>query len=200
MSIKQSTHRRDTRRTRTDSLMSIAVLQLNASYEALRIISARRALTMVTKGKALVEVATDRRVCAGIYIPSVIRLIDFARVPHTLQVLSRKNIYLRDGYRCQYCGQQFPVRDLTLDHLIPRAQGGQDAWENLVTACKDDNHAKADRTPEQWLMQGGKVLLRRPRRLTIHTSRSLVRLAGIDNPAWQKYLYFENTTQQQHIA
>lgn len=170
-------------------LMFRPVLQLNQSFEPLRIIAAKRALTLITKGKATVVVPTDRQVYPGIFLPSVIRLTTYRRVPHTMQVLSRKNIYLRDGNQCQYCGVVFAVGKLTLDHVVPQAQGGKSEWSNLVAACMADNHAKADRTPEQWVRDGGKPLLRRPKPLTVFTARGLMRMVGMEEPAWREYLY-----------
>jgi 5-methylcytosine-specific restriction endonuclease McrA len=76
--------------------------------------------------------------------------------------------------------------ELELEHVIPRAQGGQGAWENLVAACRDCNARKADRTPAE----AGMRLLRQPRRMTIHTSRALMRQTGIDEKKWRKYLYY----------
>src|ERR1039458_2507358 len=115
------------------NLMRKPVLQLNASYEPLRIIAARRALTLITKGVAVVEVPTSTIVYPGIYLPSVIRLRTYRHVPIRMQVMSRKNILLRDGGRCMYCGQRSD--ELTLDHVIPRSRGGQNTWENLVACC-----------------------------------------------------------------
>src|SRR5579863_4440731 len=89
------------------SLMRRPVLQLNASYEALRIIPAMRALKLVTKGKATVELATDKLIYPGIYLPSVIRLLVYKHVPVRLQLTTRRNILMRDAYRCQYCGLKF---------------------------------------------------------------------------------------------
>jgi len=113
------------------SLMRRPVLQLNASYEALRIVPAMRALKLVTKGKATVELATNRLIYPGIHLPSVIRLLVYKHVPVRLQLTTRRNILMRDGYRCQYCGLKFHGSDLTLDHVIPRSQGGKNSWENL---------------------------------------------------------------------
>ena len=95
------------------SLMRRPVLQLNASYEALRIIPAMRALKLVTKGKATVELATNKLIYPGIHLPSVIRLLVYKHVPVRLQLTTRRNILMRDGYRCQYCGLKFHGSDLT---------------------------------------------------------------------------------------
>jgi 5-methylcytosine-specific restriction endonuclease McrA len=162
------------------------VLVLNATYEPVNITGATRALVLVVKGAAVVEEARDVRAHRDYMIPSVVRLREYRRIPHRAQVLSHKNIYMRDGYTCQYCGEQFKARDLTWDHVIPVAQGGLNRWENLVACCGPCNRRKNDKTPEQ----AGMKLLRVPRPLTIHTSRSMMRMMGHEETSWRKYLYF----------
>lgn len=79
--------------------------------------------------------------------PSVIRLSRYINVPYKKVVLTRKNILRRDSFKCSYCGRgDLP---LTIDHVIPRARGGSDSWENLVCACTICNNKKGDRTPEE---------------------------------------------------
>jgi hypothetical protein len=170
------------------SLMRRPVLQLNASYEALRIIPAMRALKLVTKGKAAVELAANKLIYPGIYLPSVIRLVVYKHVPVRLQVTTRRNISMRDAYRCQYCGVKFHGSDLTLDHVIARTQGGKNSWENLVACCRKDNYRKADRTPEE----AGMALLRRPLPASIHTSRFILRSMGLEVSEWVRYLYADS--------
>jgi len=144
-----------------------------------------RALKLVTKGKATVELATNRLIYPGIHLPSVIRLNVYKHVPVRLQVTTRRNILLRDAYRCQYCGQEFHGSELTLDHVIPRSQGGKNSWENLVACCRKDNHRKADRTPEE----AGMPLLRRPFPSSVHTGRFILRSMGLEVNEWRRYLY-----------
>lgn len=170
------------------SLMRRPVLQLNASYEALRIIPAMRALKLVTKGKAAVELATNKLIYPGVRLPSVIRLLTYRHVPVRMQLATRRNIFMRDGYRCQYCGLKFRGSDLTLDHVIPRAQGGKNSWENLVVCCRKDNHRKADRTPEE----AGMPLLRRPLPSNVHTGRLILRSMGLEVNEWSRYLYADS--------
>jgi 5-methylcytosine-specific restriction endonuclease McrA len=119
-------------------------------------------------------------------LPCVIRLRQYRRLPSRIQTLSRKNILIRDGYVCQYCGEKFLSGELELEHVIPRARGGLSTWENLVAACRDCNARKADGTPAE----AGMKLLRQPRRVTIHTSRALMRQTGVDQEKWRKYLYY----------
>lgn len=170
------------------NLMRKPVLVLNSSYEPIRIIVARRAMTLICKGAAMVEMPTDIEVYPGITLPSVIRLRTYKHIPIRMQIVSRKNIYIRDGHKCCYCGQTFKGDVLTLDHVIPRSRGGKSDWSNLVTCCRADNHRKADRMPEE----AGMKLLRRPLPATVHTGRGLLRLMGLENQAWGKYLYADS--------
>src|ERR1700743_454642 len=86
------------------SLMRKPTLLLNASYEPLRIVPARKALTLISKGGATVEVPTDMEIYPGIYLPSVVKLRHYRHVPVRMQQVSRRNIFTRDGFRCMYCG------------------------------------------------------------------------------------------------
>ena len=162
------------------------VLVLNASYEPVSVVAARRALTLIVKGAAAPEESHDRFVWRDLRLPSVIRLIRYRRVPQRRQDVSRRSILARDGHTCQYCGTVFASARLTLDHILPRSRGGQSTWENLVAACSPCNRRKANRTPEE----AGMVLLKVPRPMTLHTSRHLLRSIGAEDPVWRKYLYF----------
>ena len=82
-------------------------------------------------------------------VPEVVALTHYDRIPTNAVTFSRRNIYKRDRYTCQYCGAQPGTEELTLDHVLPRAQGGISTWENCVLACVGCNKRKADRTPEQ---------------------------------------------------
>ena len=82
-------------------------------------------------------------------VPEVIVLTHYDRVPTTSVTFSRRNIYKRDRFTCQYCGKQPGSEELTLDHVIPRSRGGTSTWENCVLACVDCNARKADRTPAE---------------------------------------------------
>jgi 5-methylcytosine-specific restriction endonuclease McrA len=173
-----------------------AVLVLNASFEPVSICHLRRALVLVVKDSALIQEHTGREIHAGIMWPSVIRLKKYRHVPHRVQVLTRRNILVRDGHQCQYCGETFSALVLTLDHVIPRSKGGPSTWENLVAACKDCNRRKADQTPEE----AGMPLLRRPRPVTLHTARSVLRSQGEAEKTWQRYLYFDNEGSKEHVG
>jgi 5-methylcytosine-specific restriction endonuclease McrA len=90
-------------------------------------------------------------------VPEVIALVGYDRLPSAAVAFSRRNLFKRDRYTCQYCGAQPGSEELSIDHVVPRAQGGQSRWDNCVLACLACNHRKADRTPQQAGMR-----LRRP--------------------------------------
>jgi 5-methylcytosine-specific restriction endonuclease McrA len=173
----------------TYSRLQKPVLVLNASYEPINICAARRALVLVLKGIASAEehsaasVHSPRR---SVRVPSVIRLLEYRRIPHQTRALSRKNILMRDRYTCQYCLKVLPAGELTLDHVIPRSRAGESAWENLVACCHQCNNRKGSRTPEE----AGFRLARQPRPFSLHTSRHLMRLLGKGDEQWQKYLFY----------
>ena len=128
------------------------VLLLNLTYEPLRVISWRRAVRLLTLGKVEVVEESEmevRSVTFVIRLPSVVRLLRLVRRRNRPVRFSRRNIYVRDGFRCQYCGRRPPVEDLTYDHVVPRALGGQTGWENIVAACVECNARKGGRTPAQ---------------------------------------------------
>lgn len=165
------------------------VLQLNASYEPLRIVTARRAIELIVRGKAVgVDDVPVIHIAKGLQVASAIRLRYYRRVPVRMQVVSRKNIMIRDGNRCQYCGRRFQSADLTLDHIWPRSKGGKGTWENLVACCRADNHRKGDRTLEE----AGLTLLHRPLPQTIHTAKFILRTLGAEVNEWAKYLWTDS--------
>jgi 5-methylcytosine-specific restriction endonuclease McrA len=129
---------------------ALPVLVLNQNYEPLNVCNVRRAFVLVDRGKA--EIIENGRgylhsPTSVFEIPSVIRLIYLIRRPRPTGRLTRRDVFLRDRFACQYCGKQ--TRDLTLDHVLPRHRGGGHDWENVVAACKPCNHRKAGRTPQE---------------------------------------------------
>jgi 5-methylcytosine-specific restriction endonuclease McrA len=119
-------------------------------------------------------------------LPSVIRLLEYRRIPHQTRALSRKNILMRDRYTCQYCLRSSPAIELTLDHVVPRSRAGETTWENLVACCHQCNNRKGNRTPDE----SGMKLVRAPRPFSLHTSRHLMRLLGKSDDQWRKYLFY----------
>jgi 5-methylcytosine-specific restriction endonuclease McrA len=144
-----------------------AVIVLNAGYEFLGLVSWQRAMGLLFSGKVEVVKESDRiirTVSRTFRVPAVIRLIKFIRQIYGREVpFSRKNIIVRDGYVCQYCGGEFSSADLTIDHIIPKVQGGANHWTNVVACCRGCNMRKGGRTPRQAGMQ----LIRKPFKPTI---------------------------------
>ncbi|MFH1142940.1 MAG: HNH endonuclease [Candidatus Eisenbacteria bacterium] len=99
-----------------------------------------------------------RSVALRIRIPEIIILTQYDAIPARRVAFSRRNIYKRDHYRCQYCGAHPPLVDLTVDHIVPRSVGGRSTWENCVLACLRCNRRKANRT----LAEAGMRLLQWP--------------------------------------
>ena len=90
-----------------------------------------------------------RTATTQIQVPRVIRLLDYEKIPRHTVKFNRRNIFARDNNQCQYCGKRFPTSELSLDHVVPRSQGGENSWENIVCACIDCNVRKGGRTPKQ---------------------------------------------------
>lgn len=135
-------------------MTNAAVLVLNQNYEPLNVCDVRRAVVLMGKGKAelLENGRGELRTPQAIFpIPSVIRLGYLIKRPLQRTRMSRREVFLRDHYTCQYCGKQ--TRELTLDHVVPRHRGGRHDWENVVSACIPCNHRKANRTPEEARMR-----------------------------------------------
>jgi len=165
------------------------VLVLNASYEPINVCAARRALVLVLKGVASAEELSNSLIHSSRHslpMPSVIRLLEYRRIPHQTRALSRKNILMRDRYTCQYCHKTLPSSELTLDHVVPRSRAGETTWENLVACCHPCNNRKGSRTPDE----AGMKLARAPRPFSLHTSRHLMRLLAKSDDRWQKYLFY----------
>ncbi|MER7760020.1 HNH endonuclease [Streptomyces sp. NPDC097619] len=134
-------------------------LVLNASFEPLSTVSMNRAVVLVLQDKAVVEQSHPellvRAAAVELPVPRVIRLCRFVRVPFRKHApWSRRGVLARDQHRCAYCGR----RATTVDHVVPRSQGGGDTWLNTVASCAEDNHRKAARTPDE----AGMPLLRKP--------------------------------------
>ena len=165
------------------------VLLLNITYEPLKIINWKKAITLLFLGKVEVVEEYNREIHSvsfTIKLPSVIRLLKLVKRPERPVRFSRQNIYLRDNYKCQYCGEQFPTEELTYDHVLPRSKGGRTEWENIVTCCIDCNKKKGGRTPEE----AGMKLIRRPvRPKWIPALRITIGIRSIPD-SWRDYLYW----------
>ena len=161
------------------SALDASVLVLNKMFMAIHIISVRRAFCLLVKDLAEVVSLEDgqfstysfktwrevseyrlnnfrqedddwvRTVSTAIQVPRVIRLVGYERLPKQTVKFNRRNIFARDNNQCQYCGKKFATSDLSLDHIVPRSQGGGSSWENVVCACIKCNVRKGGRTPKQ---------------------------------------------------
>ena len=178
------------------SLIKRSVLLLNKHYEPLTITTVKRAMTLVSKGAALVVVPTDKQMCPGVYAPSVIKLIHYAKVPYRMQQVSRRNILMRDSHKCMYCGMKGHSSELELEHIIPRSRGGKSSWDNLVASCRPCNQKKKDRTPEE----AGMILIRRPLPQSLHTHRFVLKTLGSEVRDWDRFLYNDNKGDQRFTA
>src|SRR6266705_930085 len=165
------------------------VLVLNASYEPINVCAARRAIVLVLKGVARAEEESGHLLHSTrftIRVPSVIRLLEYRRIPHQTRALSRKNILLRDRNTCQYCCKVMSSGELTLDHVLPRSRGGLSTWENLVACCHDCNRRKGNQLAHETNMK----LLREPRPFNLHTSRHTMRPMGHSDSQRRKSLFY----------
>lgn len=160
-------------------------LVLDIGYQPINAVPLSRALRYIINGKVeVLEEYEDYPIHPDWRAPAVVRLMHWIR-PHQRRVrFSRQNVLARDRWRCCYCGQRRPVRDLTFDHVIPRSRGGRTCWENIVTACSGCNVDKTDRLPRE----AGMKLLKKPTKpswLPIFN----VRLQNISSipPEWRDY-------------
>jgi len=157
-------------------------LVLNASYEPLSVVSARRAVCLLLAEKAeLIEADSGvlRSERLTIQLPAVIRLCYMVRAPRRrVASVSRRAVFVRDEYSCQYCGD----RADSIDHVLPRSRGGTDDWDNLAAACRACNSMKRNRTPSEAGMR-----LLRPCRAPRSAAWSIVGTTGIPE-TWKPYL------------
>lgn len=126
-----------------------SALVLNATYEPLSVVSARRAICLVLCDKADIVADDGTQVHSermSVSSPLVIRLRYVVKVPyHRHTAMSRRAVFARDNHRCGYCGSHAD----SIDHVLPRSRGGKNVWENVIAACRSCNLRKRDRTPEE---------------------------------------------------
>jgi 5-methylcytosine-specific restriction endonuclease McrA len=167
--------------------MNHEVLVLNSDFEPLNVCHMRRALVMVYLGKADVLHAHDDAPLPTIegpmVSPSVVKLRHHVRRPLPELKLSRRTVFARDDFMCQYCGTV--AKDLTIDHVVPKRHGGKTAWDNVVCSCRKCNMKKGDK----YLNQTGMKLMTQPRRPKYIPYISLTKyLSGRKNDIWRDYL------------
>jgi len=187
--------------------MSVAVLErptlvLNRSWQPVHVATVARSLTMLWNESAQVVDPDDfrlynwadwarlgprdgepfiRTVTFRLRVPEVLTLLRHDRPRHNAVTFCRRNVFKRDHVTCQYCGARPGSEELTIDHIIPRAQGGQTNWENCVLACVPCNARKANRTPDQ----AGMKLRRHPIR---PSWKPLYDSANIRIASWSRFL------------
>jgi 5-methylcytosine-specific restriction endonuclease McrA len=166
--------------------LTSSVLVLNRNYTAIRVVSAKRAFTLLCKGFAeaidarddafemydfptWIEYSVDRRKSPGehdlfvmtprqaILVPRIIRLTAYDKVPKREVKFNRRNILARDDNRCQYCGKRLSASQLSIDHVTPKSRGGKSTWTNVVAACNPCNTRKGGRLPWEAAMPLRKV-------------------------------------------
>ncbi len=145
----------------------------------------KKAVILLYLGKAELIEANGSEVLRSISVsmpfPSIVRLGVYIHVPYKKIILSRKNILRRDGHRCQYCSRGDTT--LTVDHIVPKSTGGEDTWENLVTACVECNNRKGNRTAEKAHMK----LLRKP--IKPNHVTFIRHFVGQVDDRWKPYLF-----------
>ena len=164
-------------------------LMIDRGYAPVGIVSWEEAVTLLYQEKEEVVEEYDHEIRSAylvIKLPAVIRLKHTVKKKEKPVKFSRVNVYGRDGYRCQYCGDKCKMSELTYDHVLPRAQGGRTEWTNIVSACFDCNKKKACRTPEQAKMR----LLKKPiEPMGIPSVRIPVSKNSIPD-AWRDYVWW----------
>lgn len=123
-----------------------------------------------------------RSVNFSIQVPRVVRLNYYDKVPRLTLRFNRRNLFARDGNRCQYCDNVFPLSQLSFDHVVPRSRGGATTWENVVCCCLKCNTRKGDRTPER----AGMKLIRKP----VRPQQNPLLDIKMDNPKYESWRTF----------
>jgi 5-methylcytosine-specific restriction endonuclease McrA len=197
----------------TSSPLEASVLVLNKMFMAVHVIAVRRAFILLCKDLAEVVSLEDgqfatynfetwrevsefrakhfrqeeddwvRTANAEIQVPRVIRLTSYEKIPKHTVKFNRRNIFARDNNQCQYCGKRYAMSELSLDHIVPRSQGGESSWENVVCSCIDCNVRKGGRTPKQAHMG----LIRRPEKPKRSPMLSL-KLSSKKYQSWKTFL------------
>lgn len=165
-------------------------LLLNVQYHPIARISWQQAMKLLVEGTAeLLEryEGVIRSVTQHFPAPAVVRLTRWKPWKRSIK-FNRENVYARDRGLCQFCGVQVPRKELTYDHVIPRAQGGTTRWDNVVVCCLPCNQRKGNRTPEQ---AGMRLLTKpvRPAKLLEGTRAFLQYREGMPLQ-WKSWLYW----------
>ncbi len=190
--------------TRSGDVLNVPVLLLNRYFAPIGLVTVRRAMVLLycSHARALddageshefsswrelpVRDGDDRVPIVGgaLRVPRVLHLLEYDKNPRVVVRLTRRNLMLRDEHQCQYCSGRPGVRELNLDHVIPRSRGGTDSWENLVVSCRVCNLKKGRRTPEE----AGMLLLRKPKRPAWSTTAQILLSTKRSFSEWSAFL------------
>jgi 5-methylcytosine-specific restriction endonuclease McrA len=189
---------------RERDVLSLPVLLVNRHFAPVTVATARRAFVLLYGGAAhALDDGGDSHdfdawfklplrksddplpvVGGAVRVPRVLHLLRYDRAPRFTVRLTRKNLMIRDGHQCQYCGRRPSHRELNLDHVVPRSRGGQDSWENLVVSCRVCNLKKGRRTPTE----AGMTLLRQPHLPRWSTATQILLVTRRPYEEWQPFL------------
>ena len=164
------------------------VLLVDITWAPISVISWMKAICLLYQDKVQpleFQEALAHSPSTTLQVPSVIKLNCAVKAAWNSVRFTRRHVYYRDGYRCQYCGKVFSPNKLNLDHVVPRSRGGLTTWENVVTCCINHNRQKGGRMPRE----AGMKLLRRPRRPSWSPGEKIVASFPGPLPAkWFPYL------------
>jgi len=168
-------------------------LVLSQGYQPIKVIPWQRAITLLTLGKVeLIEEYDEEHIRSRYLVmkmPAVVRLINAFRRHKKPVKFSRINIYGRDKYRCQYCGDKVSLESGTYDHVVPRSKGGKTVWSNIVTCCEPCNAKKSNQTPSE----AGMILRTKPIQPKAVPIQAL-RISRTSVPdAWASYMYWNSS-------
>ena len=171
--------------------MNKQVLMLNSDYQPMNVISWQKAVSLWFSDKVeIVEEYDDEDITSvsfSMKCPAVVRLYNYVRRASRRRVkFSRLNVFSRDSFRCQYCGDEPGISKLTFDHVLPKAEGGRTCWENIVASCKPCNYKKADKG----LIESNMKLMTRPKEPSQAQYLSFRFLIPKTPDAWRNYLYW----------
>ena len=173
-------------------------LVLNQSYVPIDIQDWKKAIKKVFSEKAeILEGYTDAQLqdWSSLNAPSVIRLFHFLNPPKKTRYepFTRKNVWVRDKGKCQYCGKFVSLAKMTFDHITPKSQGGRTTWKNIVTCCLKCNSKKDNKTPKEARMRlrSRPIAPIAPVSLEKTMVLRLKNLRKLPDSAWRNYIYFE---------
>jgi len=182
------------------NLQQCQALILNADYEPLSyfplsVVPWQGAVKAIFRGTVNVVSEYERTVHASDFkmkLPSVLALKDYVKVKRQ-PAFTRFNLFLRDEWICQYCGEEFKTSELTFDHVVPRKHGGETSWENIVAACRCCNAKKGSKMPSR----AGIYPIKEPKQPSIYELRRIGRKfpPHFLHESWRDFLYWDSELQ-----